>query len=909
MPFARGMSVSYNMMRAASAGLILAAAVPALGAQDSLLAPRTKSTTALPGNYHASGLKATLLGSGWRDVWTTPVTVPVLDPDTWNGGLKFDKRGGGNQSRVLHFTEKDGWREYRFRSVGKFPEQGLPSVRGTGLGEIVKDQVSVYFPAGALMVPPLLRSIGSLTIEPELFVLGDSEQLGAVRDTMVGVLGSFELKAEEAPDDKPGFAGSEKIKGTENFLEDIASSREHRLDEREFLRVRLLDMLINDPDRTPDNFDWARFGEKGAYTWRPLARDRDQAFIDARGLVNSLVVSRIFPKQLAFTERYDLAGLTYSTHLLDRRLLQRLSAADFADAAAVVRRSVTDAVLNEAIAQLPREWREQTDADERLFRVLRARREALPAFAMKYYAWLASEVDVHATDENDLVDVFRHADGSVTVTVTDPQPAALIARNPDGSVVTTSAGEVTSANAPRWYSRTFRPGETREVRVYAGGGDDFAVVRGSSNGAIAVRLLGDKGNDVLADSAGGGKTALYDADGDNRFIPASGTRVDMKAWKPVPSVVGFRMGTGFVPDFGRSRGFAPAFDFHSGAGLIIGGGPRWKTYGFRRLPFASRGGANLLYGTGNGRFGADAFVEMRAENSPRGFRVDGRATQLETTRFYGFGNSTADIGSGAAEVNQTVYVVEPAFLRAIGWRAREDTANMMKGEGIERYRGLRPLEGELVVGARAGWFDADPGVGSPLAPDVNGVSGFGIAGPRVALELDRTDDDAIPTSGWRLNADVAAYPLTSGGSEGMFGTALARASLYVPLGATGGPHLALRMGGALASGEYPAQFAASLGGRSSLRGYSWRRYTGDAAANGGAELRVPLGTVNVFVRSEIGVFALADAGRVWYGGASDGGWHTGTGGGFWLAAFGKAVSFAFANGESPKFYVKSGLSY
>jgi len=908
MPIRRGMSAAHMTLRALAAGLSLAAAANVLHAQQRDSAPGA-TRTVLPGPYKASPLQEALFGAGWREVWTTPVSAPVFNPDSWNGGLKFDKRGGGNQSLVLHFTDEDAGKEYRFRSVNKFTEQGLPSIQGTAMGRIVQDQVSVYFPAGPLMVPPLLRAIGSLTVEPALRVFGDSEQLGALRDTVTGMLGTFELKAEEGPDDTPGFAGSEKIKGTENFFEDLVASREHRLDEREFLRIRLLDMVINDPDRTPDNFDWVRYGEKGAYTWRPLARDRDQAFLDARGLVNSLLVSRIFPKQLPFTERFDLAGLTYSTHLLDRRLLQRLAAADFAVAAEAVRRSLTDAVIADAIAQLPREWRDQTGADERLARVLRARREALPAFAMEFYRDLARTVDVHATDTADRMDILRHADGRVTVTIGDPAAPAIVAVRENGTVVTSSAGEVGTGAAAPFYSRTFLPGETDEVRLFAHDGDDVAVVRGAGTRAITVRIIGGKGNDVLADSAGGRHTVLYDAEGDNRFIPAEGTRIDTRAWTPVQPVVGFRMGTSFVPDFGRSRGWAPAFDHHVGAGLIIGAGPRWKSYGFRRLPFESRGGANLLYGTGNGRVGINAFHEVRHENSPGGFRIEGLASQLEATRFYGYGNDTPDIGSGAALVNQTVYMLEPAAVRNIGWRQREDTSNLMKGEGIERYRGLRPLAGEVSLGARLAWFDADAGLTSPLlAPGVRGGNSFGVAGARMALELDRTDDDAIPTRGWRLESDVAAYPLTSG-LDRAFGAALARGSLYVPLGATGGPHLAFRTGGAIAAGAYPAQFAAPLGGRSSLRGYSWRRFTGDAAVNGGAELRVPVGTMNLLVRSEVGVFALADAGRVWHDGSSNGGWHSGVGGGFWLAAFGRAVSVAYATGEGPRFYIKSGLSY
>jgi hypothetical protein len=70
-----------------------------------------------------------------------------------------------------------------------------------------------------------------------------------------------------------------------------------------------------------------------------------------------------------------------------------------------------------------------------------------------------------------------------------------------------------------------------------------------------------------------------------------------------------------------------------------------------------------------------------------------------------------------------------------------------------------------------------------------------------------------------------------------------------------------------------------------------------------------LGEVNFFVRSKVGVFGLADAGRVWFDGASDGSWHTAFGGGVWASAFGQAVSLAYAKGESQRIYLKSGLFF
>jgi len=154
---------------------------------------------------------------------------------------------------------------------------------------------------------------------------------------------------------------------------------------------------------------------------------------------------------------------------------------------------------------------------------------------------------------------------------------------------------------------------------------------------------------------------------------------------------------------------------------------------------------------------------------------------------------------------------------------------------------------------------------------------------------------------------VAAYPPLFGPA---FGTAAARGAFYVPLTrAERGPHLAMRAGGDVAMGDQPVQFAPALGGKRSLRGYLFGRFTGDAALNAGTELRVPVGTINLLVRSDVGVFGLVDVGRVWFEGRSDGGWHTGVGGGFWLSAFGRSVSVAYAHGDANRFYVKTGLSY
>ena len=841
-----------------------------------------KSVVVTPGaRYEAGGFKRFLFGTGWRELWTTPVTVPVLDLESHAGGLELDKRGGGAQSLVLHLKEKDGWREYRFRSVDKYPLQSMaPELQGTLVGRMFQDRVSVLFPAAPMIVHPLLEAVGLLHVPAELYVMGDTPRLGILRDTVAGMLGTFELKGQEAPDDASGFAGSRSIKGVEKFHEDLASGREHRLDEREFLAARLIDFLVNDPDRSYDNYDWARFGQKGAYLWRPIPRDRDQAFIDARGVMNALVFRPLMPTLMTFGPGYDLNGLTYSTYVHDRRLLQRLTADDFRDIARRVRAAITDSVIGRVLEELPAEWRERTSADERLWTALRARRDALPAVAAAFYRQLAGEVDVYGTDEADHVGILRHPDGRVTVTIDDP-----------------------------YFNRTFLPGETKEVRLFAGGGDDVAVITGAPSDVISIRLIGGKGDDMLADSAAGGGSHLYDAEGMNHFTAPRDTRVSQRPWKTLAPEMGMRTGSDWAPDWGGSRGWRPSVGYNDAAGLIVGVGPAWRAYGFRRLPYHWDVSSQLLVGTSNRRLGISVNADYRAENSPRAYQLSATATQLDAARFFGYGNDSPAASRRLSLVNQTIMSVEPSLVWYLGWRTREGAGNALRGEDTVRS-GIRPAIGAVRIGPTLTWIDPDPLQGSPLASITDGSRSFGVAGASLAFEHDRTDDDAVPTAGHRIAAAVAAYPVTMGGGAGharAFGTAHARASLYMPLHETGGgPHLAFRVGAATAVGGYPAQYAAAIGGRTSVRGYTYRRYAGDVATDGAAELRVPVGTVNLFIRSRVGVFALADAGRVWFDGRSDGGWHYGFGGGIWLAALGRSVSLAYARGEANRLYLTGG---
>ncbi|HUH13263.1 MAG TPA: BamA/TamA family outer membrane protein, partial [Longimicrobiales bacterium] len=373
---------------------------------------------------------------------------------------------------------------------------------------------------------------------------------------------------------------------------------------------------------------------------------------------------------------------------------------------------------------------------------------------------------------------------------------------------------------------------------------------------------------------------------------------------------GLRMGRAWAPDWGGSSGFGPAAGYGEGAGLIVGASYGATRYGFRRLPYAWTASVTGLYATGAGGFGVAADVDYRLENSRLALTLEGRATEFEAFRFYGFGNDSELLPDDVSLVMQDRVGLHPALTLHLG--AMPGRQSESEREEEEEERGVpfggagkgAVFEGEVSFGPLLQWTSPRLPAGSPLAAADPG--GVGQLGALLRARAKRTDRPAAPRRGFAVGAHASAYPALWK-LDGHFGDLYAEAAAYLPL--LGQTHLALRAGGERAFGDFPAFEAALLGGRTTLRGYRWNRFAGEGMAFGNAELRVPVDTVDIFFRGELGVFGIADAGRVWVDGASPGGWHTGFGGGAWFAFLGRALSAAYVSGEDGRAYVWLGLPY
>ena len=114
--------------------------------------------------------------------------------------------------------------------------------------------------------------------------------------------------------------------------------------------------------------------------------------------------------------------------------------------------------------------------------------------------------------------------------------------------------------------------------------------------------------------------------------------------------------------------------------------------------------------------------------------------------------------------------------------------------------------------------------------------------------------------------------------------------------------LALKGGGAKNYGtdaDIPFYKFASIGQLTNLRGYYRNRFSGDGSLYFNSELRIPVGHVtNAFIPFHYGLFVFYDQGRVYYQGASPGGWHTGYGGGIYIAPIIETFAFSLSYQQS-----------
>jgi hypothetical protein len=872
-----------------AAGLLVASG-PAVALADEV-APNAASTVGTPAaspaakpevrtvvagkEFDRSGKWRFWFGGGFRKAWATPIEVPVLDLATEAGGLTPLRQVGGLQTEGLAMKGANGL-GYTFRKLEKHPERVLPKEwLDSELKQVAIDQTAAAHPAATVIIGHLAQSVGIPFYGSRLAVMPDDPALGPFRETFANAIGTF----DEYP--APGYKGiTEIVSSGDMWKKWREGGPQNRVDSRAFLEARLFDLVVGNWDRHQGQWRWARV--EGKPLWQPIPEDADQAFTRYEGKAMA-AVRTVVPRFMRYTGEYPkrLEGLTANNYDVTRWMLADVEWPVYQEVARALQARMSDAVIDEAMRQMPAPWYAIDGAQ--MTKDVRERRDGIVDYARKFYLHLADRVDVRATDQADLARVEHQADGSLRLT--------LAPLGTDG------------AGGTPYYQRTFSPKETKEIRLYMLGGNDRVVASGPRKGGIHVRVLGDAGSDTVDDSQSGG-LHVQDGRGDNVVRRGPGTKVSEKDWtNPAPE-----KDRPWLEPRNYGHWTVPMIEmwWQPNQAFMVGGGFTRTAWGFRKYPWANTQAFTLLYSTGYQNVRASYTGQWRLTDVKLLGTLNARFSGIENRNFYGFGNETPNVEDKALHMTETnEYMVFPAL----------------------RYR--PSLTFELHVGAEAKVIETRGGDSLVEQQQEYGSGKFGEVGLRAGFEYDSrgrqlsmttarglAPPDASAavagprTSGIRVQADGVFVPEgwdadeKFGGVEGSVAGYVGSEKLI----------LATRVGGRAMWGKYPWFESASISGTAgNVRGYYDGRYRGDSSLFGNAELRWWIGRrKNAVLPIRWGLTAFAESGRVWYEGEESKKWHTGYGGGLMMQLVATPMAFggSIANGsEGIRFYFSGGYSF
>ena len=428
-------------------------------------------------------------------------------------------------------------------------------------------------------------------------------------------------------------------------------------------------------------------------------------------------------------------------------------------------------------------------------------------------------------------DLYRLISDKVDIYATAAPEVTEIQRGADGFVEVRLATLQDRSNP--YFRRRFVPDETGEIRIYLNDGNDRVLATGAGSAGPTVRVIGANGRAVLEGPSDG----IHFYQPENPRLREES--LDENGNRPL--------------DWGSSVSLFPMVDVETDIGLIVGAGVNFQKYGFRAYPFRSRQTLTAETATGD-----RLALRLRGRVAPHRLAEPHTAERAllrdRTLRFYGFGNEIGPTGSSLFHhVDQRQYLLAPTV---------RGGARRHQAHASARWPSSRtPTSARSTSSARRARTAATSSARSARRPASTSTPASRGMPPARACGCAPA---AAPIRRCGASGRPSARPTATRRC-----TCRSRSPLAPEPGASAS--VASGCGGCTRSTRPPTSEA-----RGRCAGISRNRFAGDAYAFGNAELRLRLFKV-------LGIFGLADVGRVFLATEPSDKWHTAAGGGLWLS--------------------------
>ncbi len=819
--------------------------------------PKTKKAAIYtPEETNASGLKQFLWGERYRKYFSKPVEAPIVKLDTLYGGLTPVRKGGGNQSKSLRLEDKNGT-QYVMRALRKNAVQYLQAVLfkdqyiegqfdNTNTEKFLLDIFTGSHPYAPFVVGDLADAVEVFHTNPILYYIPKQNALGEYNLEFGDELYMIEEHTSEGHSSKASFGFRDKIISTDDLMKKIHKSENAIVDEASYIRARLFDMLIGDWDRHQDQWRWIEFKENNKKIYRPLPRDRDQAFsIMADGFLLNTAVKLIPAARLLRVydnDLVDVKGVNVEPYPLDVEFIQQSGRDVWNEQVKIIQNGLTDEIIEKAFLNIPEEVRDNTV--EEIKKKLKERRKNLQKISNRYFELINKFVVIKGTNKDDLFEIERLPNGKTQVS------AYRIKKGEKGEI---------------FHQRTYNHVDTKEVWIYGLDDEDvFKVFGDEGNSEIKIRLIGGQNNDTYT-IENGKKVTFYD------FKSKKNTVTTKKGNKKFHD--NYKINTyNYKKLKNNTAQIIPTIGSNPDDGFKFGVATTFTNFGFERNPFTSQhkiSGAYYVATSGYELNYSGEFANI-FNNTNLLFESSFNSPNY-ATNFFGFGNNSPNPEADEDDGFDTDLDYNRVKIRSI----KLSPSLLWRGELGSQFKTGITYESNNVERTEGRFIST-----LPANNDVFNKQDF--IGINAKYSFENKDNEAFPTLGFHIDLETG-YKSNIDSKKG-FGYFIPKIGFDYKLIPSGNLVFATNFQSYINfNNNFEFYQGANLGANSGLRGYRNQRFIGKKSFAHSTDIRWNFSNVKTNIMPlNIGIYGGFDYGRVWIENGNSNRWNTSVGGGVFV---------------------------
>ncbi|MES2239915.1 MAG: metallophosphoesterase [Bacteroidota bacterium] len=809
----------------------------------------TKANIYSPEMTAKSGFHNFILGQHYRKYYSQLIDVPVASLDNLYGGVTPMRAGGGHQSKSLRLVNADG-KEYVMRALKKSASRFLQSVafkdqyvenefENTYAENFLYDFYTSSHPYTPLAVGSLADKIGVFHSNPKLFYIPKQKKLGEFNTDFGDELYLVEERPSDSQKELLSFGKSEAIIGTDELLENLHKDEKYTVDENEYIKARLFDMLLGDWDRHYDQWRWAEYKVGNKIIYKPIPRDRDQAFSKYDGALLSILMNIPALRHMqSFKKDIDnVKWFNREAYALDLAFLKNATEKDWIAQAQFIQENLSDESIDRAFDNLPKEVQDETIAS--IKQKLKLRKAQLTNYASQYNRVLQKTVLIVGTNKKDQFTINPISKNKVEITVY----------------------RIKKEGKELVYSKTFDSHSTKNIWIYGLDDEDIFDLQGTQKSAIRIKLIGGQNHDNYTISKGKNIEIIDFKSKKNSF------ETDSRTKKLLTDDYETNLYNYQKPKYNAFSGL-PTIGFNPDDGVKLGILANYTVNHFKQNPYTLKHifKANYYFATDGFELGYHLDVPRLIGKWNFGFDTEFTSPNF-AINYFGYGNNTANTN----EINGLDY--NRVHIRMLKFAPKIEKIGRL-GSRINFQLAYENFDVEKT----AARFIAIPNI---VNPDIFNHQQF--AGAAVEYGYENYDNASLPTMGmgfmiaanWKMNLDNSKQNFPALESKINFNHKIDRQGKIVLA--------TLLKAKAILNNNFEFYQAAALGGDYDLRGFRNQRFIGNQSFFQSSDLRLAIGKIkNSIIPMSYGFFGGYDYGRVWLDGETSNKWHQSVGGGLWL---------------------------